>query len=414
MTSGGRLALNVLHFARLLRRAGLPIGSGMILDALAAIRVVGVNRRTDCYWALHSTLVRSADQRDAFDAAFRFFWRNPRFAERMHSALLPPVRAPVDSELPHATRRVASAAGAGLAPGPEVPPQLDIDASLTSSATERLTVKDFEQMSLDELAQAGALLARLALNRPSAPSRRYRPDTAGPRIDLRASLRGGMRHGGHLLTLRRQRRAARPRPLVLLCDVSGSMIRYSRMLMLFAHTVATRWGDVATFTFGTRLTNVTRHLRDRDVDRALAAAAGAVDDWDGGTRIGQCLGEFNRRWARRVLTRGAIVVLVTDGLDRGDPAEIETAVARLGRNCHRLIWLNPLLRYERFEPKAGGIRALLPHVDAFRPAHNVDSLVRLGEEILRPIGPARVRPTDDVPGSNAVAGFSRPPTSMRS
>jgi uncharacterized protein with von Willebrand factor type A (vWA) domain len=236
------------------------------------------------------------------------------------------------------------------------------------------------------------MLARLPLPAAPLPARRLRAAPAGARLDWRRTLRAGLRTGGELAVLHRRAPVPRPPALVVLCDISGSMAQYSRMVLHFVHALANRppdgqgrgWAAVHAFTFGTRLTNITRHLRRRDVDAALAAAGAEAQDWQGGTRIGACLAAFNRDWSRRVLGQGAVVVLITDGLDRGDPAALARAVERLHLSCRRLIWLNPLLRWDGFAPRAAGIRMMLPHVDAVYGAHSVASLAALAGAVADP------------------------------
>ena len=221
------------------------------------------------------------------------------------------------------------------------------------------------------------------------PIRRFTPSPTGARVDLRATMRDAMRKGGDVVRLERKRRKTRTPPLVILCDISGSMSRYSRMLLHFMHALTNDRDRVHTFLFGTRLTNVTRYLRYRDVDEALDRVTDAVDDWSGGTRIGQCLHAFNRDWSRRVLTQGAMVLLITDGLDREAGAGLTEEMERLHKSCRRLIWLNPLLRWEGFAPKSLGVKAILPHVDDFRTVHSLDSLEQLAQVLSKPAGRRR-------------------------
>jgi uncharacterized protein with von Willebrand factor type A (vWA) domain len=236
-------------------------------------------------------------------------------------------------------------------------------------------------MSAGELREAEAAVAAMRLGVREVPTRRLRPDPRGERVDPRATLRAALRAGRDSIPLRWRSAAARPPAVVALCDVSGSMSRYSRMLLRFLHALARDRPAVHAFTFGTRLTNVSRFLRHRDPDQALAAVGRAVPDWEGGTRIGASLREFNLRWSRRLLGQGAVVLLVTDGLDREEARGIAEEAERLRRSCRRLLWLNPLLRFRGFEPRAAGVRAMLPHVDEFRPVHDLRSLAQLAEAL---------------------------------
>jgi len=386
--SDGRLLANIMYFARALRAAGLPIGPGKVLAAVEAVRAVGVESRDDFYWALHAVFVNRRDQRELFDQAFHIFWRNPKLLERMLGLLLPTVALPENQRGEEMSRRLAEAL---YRPGEGQEPQeteVELDAAMTFSEREVLRRLDFEKMSGEELARAKAAIRRLVLPLADQPTRRFRPDAHGSRTDMRATLRAQLRAGG-LLALKRKSRRRRPPPLVILCDISGSMSRYSRLFLHFMHAVANDRDRVYTFLFGTRLTNVTRFLRYKDIDIALDKVAEAVEDWSGGTRIGQTLAEFNRRWSRRVLGQGAIVLLITDGLDRDAGAGIGAEMDRLHKSCRRLIWLNPLLRYEGFAPKSLGMKAILPHVDEFRPIHNLESLEGLVAGLSRP-GPRRL------------------------
>ncbi|MBB3265300.1 hypothetical protein FHW79_002920 [Azospirillum sp. OGB3] len=385
----GGLATNLMHFARALRAAGLPVGPGKLLQAVEAVEAVGIGNRADFYWALHAVFVNRRDQREVFDQAFHVFWRNPDILKRMMGLMLPTIRTEsADSQDPM-SRRVADALR-GTAPEAEGPEksEIEVDAAFTVSAQERLQEKDFEKMSAAEMAEAKRMLARIALPVAEVTTRRHRPDPRGPRVDPRATLRRMLRSGGDLADLARRSRRTRPPPLVVLCDISGSMTRYSRMLLHFMHALSNDRDRVHSFVFGTRLTNITRHLRHKDVDVALDAVSAAVADWSGGTRIGTALHAFNRTWARRVLGQGAVVLLITDGLDRDAGEGLAAEAERLHKSCRRLVWLNPLLRWEGFAPKSSGIRALLPHVDDFRPVHNLNSLAGLADALNRD-GPRR-------------------------
>ena len=384
--AGGRLPENIMHFARVLRAAGLPVGPGQVIRAVEAAEAVGIGTRDDFYWTLHAVFVNRRDQRDLFDQAFHVFWRNPRLLERLMTVILPTTEAPADEEREEMSRRLAEALkglteAAGQAPEQD---RVELDAVMTWTDREVLKSRDFEKMSQAEINAAKRALARMRLPVERVATRRFRPDPAGPRIDMRRILRRSVRSGGDTILLARRRRKIRRPPLVILCDISGSMSRYSRMLLHFLHAVTNDRDRVHTFLFGTRLTNVTRYLRYKDVDEALDKIGQVAEDWDGGTRIGQTLGEFNRLWSRRTLGQGAIVLLITDGLDRDGGAGLEREIDRLHRSCRRLIWLNPLLRYEGFEPKSAGIRAMLPHVDDFRTVHNLESLEQLGAAFAQP------------------------------
>ncbi len=391
----GKLAANITTFARALRQAGLPIGPGRVIDAVRAVQAAGFTRRIDFYWTLHACFVSRPEHRAVFDQVFRLFWRDPQYLEHMMSMLLPALRGVQDDRAPAAAERRAAEAlldGALREPPPRPPDdgelQIEIDASRTMSAEERLKTLDFEQMSSAEVVQAKRMLARLALPVKPLPSRRSEADPQGQRADLRRTLRASLRHGGEITRIARRAPATRWPNLIVLCDISGSMAQYSRLVLHFIHAVANArgqgWARVHGFTFGTRLTNITRQMRQRDVDAALAQAGAEAQDWSGGTRIGACLRAFNRDWSRRVMGQGAVVVLITDGLERDDPDLLAHEMARLHLSARRLIWLNPLLRWQGFAPRAGGIRAMLPHVDSFRAGHSIASLESLAAAISQP------------------------------
>jgi uncharacterized protein len=390
-----KLAGNITHFARALRKAGVPIGTGAVLNAIEAVQAVGFTEKTDFYWTLHACFVTRPEQRIVFAQVFRLYWRDPRYLEHMIAFMTPAVRGVQEERRAKpAEKRAAEALLDGVdrevpdLPSSEEETEIQIDATRTASAEERLRSLDFEQMSTDEMAQAKRLLARLSL--PVAPikTRRMGADHRG-RIDPVRTMRLAMRRGGELGALAYMKPRKRYPNLVVLCDISGSMSQYSRAVLHFLHAVANEkgagWAKVHGFTFGTRLTNITRHLATRDVDAALAAAGSQAQDWEGGTRIGECLETFNRDWSRRVLGQGSVVLLITDGLDRDPEGGLGRAMERLHLSARRVIWLNPLLRWDGFAPKAKGIAEMLPHVDSFRAGHNITSLEELGRVISKPM-----------------------------
>ncbi|MGP6085962.1 vWA domain-containing protein [Antarctobacter jejuensis] len=390
-----RLAQNIIHFARALRRAGLPVGPGRVIDAIRAVEAAGFTERMDFYWTLHACFVNRPEHRIVFAQIFRLYWRDPRFLEHMMSMMLPAIRGvQEDRSAVAAEKRAAQALLADQMP--EMPEQedqeegtqIEVDASMTMSAEEKLRTLDFEQMSTEEVAQAKRMLSRLTLPVKPILSRRRMASAQGHRIAYRRTIRAALRQGGEIHEIKKAKQRPRWPNLVVLCDISGSMSQYSRMVLHFLHAVANEkgqgWAKVHAFTFGTRLTNITRHLATRDVDAALKAAGAEAQDWEGGTRIGQCLHDFNRDWSRRVMGQGAVVLLITDGLDRDDAAALEKEMERLHLSSRRLIWLNPLLRWDGFAPKATGIRAMLPHVDSFRAGHSIASLEDLADSISRP------------------------------
>ena len=383
-TKNGKLAHNIVHFARVLRRAGLPIGPAKVIDAIKAVRAVGIERRDDFNYALAAVLVNRREHQEIFDQAFQVFWRDPYRVERMLQELLQLMGGlkRVEKDKPKLAERVARALlpQASIVPRnvDQLPPEVQADARFTVSTREVLQQKDFASMTTDELEEAKEMLRHLRLPLPTLPARRLRARTRGQRVDLRATMKQMVKQAGGVIQLRRRSPDERHPTLVVLCDISGSMENYTRMLLHFVHAITNDRDRVHTFLFGTRLTNITRHLRHRDVDVALNGVSQAVADWAGGTRIGACLKEFNLRWARRLFGQGAVVLLISDGLDSDAGDGLRLEMDRLSKSTRELIWLNPLLRYDKFEAKPAGIRAMLPYVDAFLPVHNLASLTQLG------------------------------------
>ena len=387
----GRLTENVMHFARLLRAAGLRIGPDRVIDCVRALEIAcappALPRRDDWYWTLSATLLSREEQRPIFDQAFKIFWRDPKLTEKMMQLLLPKVKGRSPKPEEEQSQRLSDALFQRQQElqQREREEKVELDARLTFSSSEVLQRMDFDTMTAKELEQARRMIAELRLPLPAIRTRRFEARPRGRRIDLRATLRESLRGGADVIPLVR----AAPReihpPLVVLCDISGSMNPYSRMFLHFLHAITNDRDRVSVFLFGTRLTNVTRQLRHRDVDVAMARVADAIKDWSGGTRIASCLREFNWRWARRVLGQNACVLLVSDGLDREAGEGLEEEMVRLHKSCRQLIWLNPLLRYDKFEARPAGVRAMLPHVDLFLPVHNLKSLVDLAHALNQPV-----------------------------
>ncbi|WP_158932081.1 VWA domain-containing protein [Acidisphaera sp. S103] len=381
-----RLAANVMHFARLLRRAGLPVGPAETIAAQDALTRVDLASKTQARTALRAAMIHRHEHQDVFDQAFALFWRDPSAAEQaLAMALLDAQKTPKAERPPPAARRVAEAFASKKdkpSQPKDEPPVTDM--TMTVSEQERLQHMDFEAMGALEIAEAKREIRRLVLPLDLRRTRRKRPDSNGPITDLRRTIRASLRQGGEILSIARNRRVTRPPPLVVLCDISGSMARYAQILMHFLHAVTNDRDRVHVFLFGTRLSNVTRQLRARDPEVAFQMVAHAVPDWSGGTRIGEAVASFNHLWAKRVLGQGAVVLLITDGLDRDGAHGLAENMDRLHRSCTRLVWLNPLLRWSGFEPKSQGIRAMLPHVDEFRPVHNLASLRSLIDLLSRP------------------------------
>ncbi len=379
----GALAQNIVHFARALREAGVPLGPGAVLDALAAVEAAGIGDREDFYTTLHAVFVKKHEHSLLFDQAFRIFWTRKGLLEKLIAMLSP--RAPGHRQpkpVEAGATRVADALFKSPQEDAKATPSLDLDARLTMSATEILRSKDFAQMSAAEIEAARKAINKLVLPDDRRRTRRFASGARRVRIDARRSFRRSLQPGG-TIDLEFRAPIQRAPPIVALCDISGSMSEYTRLFLHFLHALGeTR--RVSTFLFGTRLTNVTRAMRARDPDEALAQCSTAAVDWSGGTRIGETLARFNRDWSRRVLGQGAITLLFTDGLERDDVDQLAREMERLAKSSARVIWVNPLLRFDDFAAKARGIRAMLPYVDAFRPIHNLDSMVELCKALSGP------------------------------
>jgi len=378
MQQGGRLAENILYFARALREAGLPVSPGAVKDAVSALEAAGIGNRDDFYWTLHAVFVKRHEHSLLFEQAFGIFFRRRDYLERMMAMMMPHVPMPADTRAAPAARRVLEALFPGSAEGPAASDRdTERDARLTVSDREVLEEKDFAQMSAAEIAEAKQAIRNLVLPLDEIRTRRRAAAPRGRVIDMRRTMRASMKGGGALIDLKYAGPKTRQPPIVALLDISGSMSQYTRLFLHFLHAMTDARTRVSTFLFGTRLTNVTRALRQRDPDAALAACSGSVADWSGGTRIATSIAGFNKLWARRVLGQGAIVLLITDGLERDAGDRLGFEMDRLHRSCRRLIWLNPLLRYAGFEARAGGIRSMLPHVDELRAIHNLASMTDL-------------------------------------
>jgi len=377
MEPQGKLAENILYFARALRAAGIPLGPGSVLDALEAVRAAGIGTKDDFYWTLHAVFVKRHDHSLVFDQAFKIFFRKRGYLEQLIALMSPEMSGAPVEQPQQASQRVLDALFSNSERAERERDEVEIDARFTVSDREVLERKDFAQMTAVEIASAKEAIQKLVLGFDEVRTRRLAPNPRGHRIDLRRTLRASMKGGGGLIDLKYRGPKTRMPPVVALLDISGSMSQYTRLFLHFLHAVTDARKRVSTFLFGTRLTNVTRALKEKDPDEALAACSATVFDWSGGTRIATSLGDFNKLWARRVLTQGAVVLLFTDGLERDPDERLGFEIDRLHRSCRRLIWLNPLLRFDGFEAKARGIKVMLPHVDELRPIHSLASMKEL-------------------------------------
>ncbi len=394
LPDNGKLVENITYFARALRKAGLRIGSGRVADAIMAVNAAGFSNKQDFYWTLHACFVSRPEHRVVFAQIFRLYWRDSRFLEEMMAMLLPAINLAREQSAPEAAEKRAAEALLDGAKHRQTPSEkqdgseIELDGSLTYSSQESLQHLDFEQMSIAEMAIAKKMIAQLRLPVRPMVSRRTRAAHRGDLADWRATMRIAARQGGEIRQIAKKQRRERWPNLVALCDISGSMAAYSRAVLHFLHTASNAkeagWAKVHSFTFGTQLTNISHHFKHRDVDAALAKAGAQAQDWEGGTRIGACLRSFNRDWSRRVMGSGSVVLLITDGLDRDDPDLLGREMERLQLSSRKLIWVNPLLRWDGFAPKARGIREMLPFVDSFRAGHNIASLAALAQALSKP------------------------------
>ncbi len=367
---GAILMANLVQFGRTLRQAGLSVGIDAQRDFLRVVTLLGVARRADLKAAGRALFTRRRDERPIYDAAFDLFFRRA------------PLAAAPATRLPRIARR-RRAEPTDPTAGREAAVTADLPiVQVGASVVERLRTKDFAELSPEEAREARAMIASLQPSLPRRPARRPNVRRSGRRLAMRTMLRRSLRTGGEVLDWRWHRRATRPRPIVLVLDISGSMERYSRFLLRFAHALSRVAAPVEVFVFGTRLTRVTRELRRRDADVALDRVAHTVVDWSGGTRIGASLRTLNRRWVRRTVRSGAVVLLVSDGWERDDPGLLAREMATLRRSCRRLIWLDPLAGRPGFEPATQGLRAALPYVDEFLPCGTLASLEDLAHQLV--------------------------------
>lgn len=372
----GTLAAHLVGFARLLRAADFDITAGRIIDAARALTLVDIGRPEDVRLALRANFVSEAALLPAFDRLFDLYWRT--------GGQPPPIGEVVPVERRPAARRGAGSHGTGLQA--RVPVRQAVQPTgdhpeATAGTADLLTTKDFAGYTEEEVARARAVIRRLAPKLATALARRTRQARRGDDVDLRRSLRRSVRHGGEVLDLLRRRRRVRRLRVVLLCDVSGSMDVYSRYLVQFLYAVQNELRGVSTFVFSTRLNEITPLLRTRDYDQALARLAAEVDAWSGGTSIGGSLAAFEREYARRRVDSRTVLIIISDGWERGDVEVLRRALSSLKRRAYKLLWLNPLLGGKDYRPLARGMAAALPYLDYFLPAHNLDSLMRVARTL---------------------------------
>lgn len=402
----GKLADNIVYFCRVLRGAGLRLGPASVNDAINAVIVAGLGSRDDFYWTLHAVLVKRREDGVVFDEAFRLFWRSRALVEKLLAMFSPQVAAERPKKKRAGENRVTNALFEGHRnQNTELPPEIEVDARMSVSHKEVLRTKDFAHLSAADLAEARRAIKAMRINQERMSMRRFEPSAKRGVIDIRATLKHSARPSGGLMLPHFKKLKTRTPPLVVIADISGSMSQYSRLFLQFVHAIMEGRRDVHAFVFGTRLTNITRHMRSRDIDVALDECAAMVDDWSGGTRIGQTLGAFNKRWSRRVLSSATTVLLISDGLERDDVVELDGEMERLQKSCRKLVWLNPLMRFDGFEPRARGVRTMLAHVDEFRPVHSLASMDALCAALNGQSAHRLRRPRDWLKDNNGMAAW---------
>ena len=372
---------HVIAFGRVLRRLGFTVGPSHIALALEAIQRVGVHSKEDVYHALRTCLVQRREELDLFDQAFAIFWKAPSAIPEVMKWLLKTSQVP-DAAANKGFNRIHEA----IQEKKQRPPassdtpsekKVEIEEIVTYSPSELLRKKDFAAFTNQELAEARRHLARLRWSLPPYPTRRLTPAARGHRLDIRKTTRLGIHQGGEFIHLKRKGPRKKMRPIVMLCDISGSMERYARIMLHFMHSVIQHQHRVESFVFGTRLSRITHQLKHKEIDEALDGVSKHVVDWSGGTKIGDCIKTFNYTWLRRVLRSSSIVLIISDGWDRGDTRMLHAEMGRLSRSCYRLYWLNPLMGFEGYEPLTLGMQAALPYVDELLPIHNLHSIEQL-------------------------------------
>lgn len=401
---------SITSFGRLLRAGGVKVGTAEIINAIEAVELVGVAEKDLFKWALQGTLITKHESVPFFDWAFDIFWQDPGRTGKAAVLLkklaarkaLTGTRSAPTARQPHTTAR-ASAKGWGK------PSDRDDGSGVSHtgaySADESLKQKHFEQFTEDDMRMAVEFLKQAKFNSGMRSSRRYTPGHRQIRLDLQKTIRKNALQNRDFIKLAWKQRKLKPRPVVILSDISGSMERYSRILLHFMHTLSRQIKTMEAFTFGTRLTRITHQIRSGDIEVAMGRISADVKDWNGGTRMGAALETFNRFWARRTLGNGAIVILISDGWDTGNNELLKSEMGRLQRSCHRLIWLNPNIGYDTFEPLTRGVLTLLPFADEFLPVHNLQSLLDLSR-VLAGIGSSNARAKGILPHSDNFGAYS--------
>ena len=380
-----KLDKNIIFFARLLRASGISIGSGSILDSIESVKLIEFTKKSTFFYALQTSLIKRPEDMKIFEQAFHLFWQNPRFQDRIRDLLLPQTQLTGNQEeKEELAKRIQETLAKPQNPKSEIDKQekLLIDASGTASETQIFKEKDFEMMSGEELKKASQSIKEILIKMPKKPFRRFEKNSLATKISIRSSLKEAKKNFG-LVIPKFVKKKDKPRSVVVLIDISGSMENYSRMMIHFVHNLRQHHKQVSAFLFGTKLTNITNQLKNKDIDVALKEVSKATNDWAGGTRIRDSIFLFNKTWVRRVSSSSSLIFLISDGLDRDHNTDLFNQMERLQKSCYKLVWLNPLLRFKDFLPKSISIKRILLNVDAFLPIHSVESIQNLTSSIAK-------------------------------
>ena len=383
MDEESKLLENILRFIRLLRNSGIKIGNQSSIDALNSIKILKIGNRNEFYWALYSNLIYRNEDTEIFDQCFHLFWQNPKILQQMFNLLLPQIgtqKAPTTNK--KQLKRISdNIQKQNKDVNIEKKDEIIFDSQMSWSNKSALNTKDFEMMSLEEIHQAEKEIKKFLIKSKTQISRRWKKNDQSTKISTKYTIKKSVKNNG-IIHLAFKERIKKFRPIVILIDISGSMESYSRMMLFLSHILIQQYKDIEVFTFGTKLTRITNFLKNKDVDLSLDKVGKFVNDWAAGTKITSSIKDFNFNWSRRLLTQNQTLLLITDGLERDDSQNLDFEINRLSLFANNIIWLNPLLRYKKFEPKVNSIKTILRHVDKHLPIHNFNSIRNLVENIF--------------------------------
>ena len=383
MDEKSKLFENILRFIRLLRNSGIKIGNQSSIDALNSIKILKIGNRNEFYWALHSNLIYRNEDTEIFDQCFHLFWQNPKILQQMFNLLLPQIgtqKAPTTNK--KQLKRISdNIQKQNKDVNIEKKEEIIFDSQMSWSNKSALNTKDFEMMSLEEIHQAEKEIKKFLIKSKTQISRRWKKNDQSTKISTKYTIKKSVKNNG-IIHLAFKERIKKFRPVVILIDISGSMESYSRMMLFLSHILIQQYKDIEVFTFGTKLTRITNFLKNKDIDLSLDKVGKFVNDWAAGTKITSSIKDFNFNWSRRLLTQNQTLLLITDGLERDDSQNLDFEINRLSLFANNIIWLNPLLRYKKFEPKVNSIKTILRHVDKHVPIHNLNSIKNLVENIF--------------------------------